>query len=249
LIYRRNSKEIDLLRKSAEVLVDTFDLVESIIEPGVRTIDLDKEIENFIVKKKAKPWFKNYRGYPASCSISVDEVVVHGIPDERTIKDGQLVSIDIGVEKEGYCSDAAKTYAVNNVDEKKQKLMKITEQSLYNGIKKAVEGNRLYDISYEIQRTAEEAGFSIVRDLVGHGIGTKPHEEPEIPNFGMPHKGPKILRGMVFAIEPMVNIGGYEIKILEDGWTVVTLDGKPSAHFEHTVVITKTGADILTKRN
>jgi len=247
VIHRRTEKEIDLLRKSAEILVKTFKLVENTVEEGIRTIDIDKEVEDFIIKNKARPWFKNYKGYPASCSISIDEVVVHGIPDNITLKKGQIVSIDIGVEKDGYCSDAARTYCIGQIDEIKRSLIRVTRQSLYNGIKKAEAGNRLYDISHEIQKTVEAEGFSVVRDMVGHGIGKKPHEEPEIPNYGLPNRGPRLLEGMVFAIEPMVNVGDYAIKILDDGWTVVTADGKPSAHFEHTIVIKKNGPEILTE--
>ncbi|RKY89886.1 type I methionyl aminopeptidase [candidate division KSB1 bacterium] len=246
MIYRRTKKEIELLKESSRILVETFKHVDKIIGAGVRMVDLDREIENFIKKNAANPWFKNYRGYPAASSISIDEVVVHGIPGERIIQEGQIVSIDIGVEKDGYCSDAAKTYIIGKVNGVKKKLVEVTKQALYNGIKKAVVGNRLYDISYEIQRTVESEGFSVVRELVGHGIGRKPHEEPEIPNFGSPNRGPRLLPGMIFAIEPMVNAGDYKIKILEDGWTVVTADGKPSAHFEHTIAITENKAEILT---
>ena len=248
MIYRRTSKEISVMKSAAKILVDTFQVVTNMIEPGMMTKDIDKAIEKFIEKSGAHPAFKGYKGFPGSACISIDEVVVHGIPDERVIKEGELVSMDIGVMLNGYFADAARTFAIGPVSEEKSKLLETTENSLIRGIEQAVEGNRISDISHAIQDRAESEGYSVVRELVGHGIGSSLHEEPEIPNFIENQRGPqpKIQSGMVFAIEPMINVGGSEITFLSDGWTVVTSDRKPSAHFEHTVVVTTNGPDVIT---
>ena len=249
MINRRSKQEIDIMRSSAKILVDTFHMVDNLLEPGLKTIDVDKEIEKFIVNAGGRPAFLGHKGYPGSSCISIDEVVVHGIPDDKVIEDGQLISIDIGVEYKSYYSDAARTFALGDLTPEKENLKKITEESLEKGIEKVVEGNRISDISMAIQNFVEPEGFSLVRDLVGHGIGSSLWEEPEIPNYYDERRGiqPKIMEGMVFAIEPMVNIGDHAINLLDDAWTVVTSDKKPSAHFEHTVAVTDNGPEILTK--
>lgn len=248
MINRRTSKELELMRTAARILVDTFHMVEEELKPGLTTKEIDDKIEKFIVNSDARPAFKGYKGFPGSSCISIDEVVVHGIPNQRIIAEGQLVSIDIGVEYKNYYSDSARTFVICSVTEEKQNLVKVTEDSLAKGIEQVIEGNRISDISHAIQSRIEPEGFSIVRDLVGHGIGTSLWEEPEIPNYVDERKGtqPKILSGMIFAIEPMVNIGDHQINFLSDGWTVVTSDNKPSAHFEHTVAVTDNGPEILT---
>lgn len=246
MINIRNAREIELLRKSAQIVVQALKLVESRIQPGLKTGDLDLEIADFIYSKNARPAFKGFSGYPANSCISVDEQVVHGIPGNRVLKEGEIVSVDIGVELNGYYGDAAKTFKVGAVDSEKERLMKITKESLDLAVEAAVVGNRLSDIGHAVQQHVEAAGFSVVRDLVGHGLGTEMHEPPQIPNYGPPGKGPRLKAGMVFAIEPMVNMGTFEVYTEDDDWTVVTADGKPSAHFEHDIVITDGKAEILT---
>ncbi len=246
MIYIRNSSEIEKIRKSARIVAEILSMIESRIQPGVSTEELDREIEEYILSKDARPAFKGFRGFPASSCISLNDEVVHGIPDTRKLESGDIASIDIGVELNGYYGDAAKTFAVGDVSDDKKRLMKITQESLYAGIEAAKESNRLSDISHAIQSYVEAAGFSVVRDLVGHGIGKQMHEEPQIPNYGEPNQGPRLKAGMVFAIEPMVNMGSYEVKTLSDNWTVATLDGLPSAHFEHDIVINGEKAEILS---
>ena len=246
MINIRNTREIELLRKSAQIVVGALKLVQSRIQPGLKTGDLDLEIADFIYSKNARPAFKGFHGYPANSCISVDEQVVHGIPGDRVLKEGEIVSVDIGVELNGYYGDAAKTFKVGVVDPEKERLMKYTKESLDLAVEAAVVGNRLSDIGHAVQQHVEAAGFSVVRDLVGHGLGTEMHEPPQIPNYGPPGKGPRLKAGMVFAIEPMVNMGSFEVYTENDAWTVVTSDGKPSAHFEHDIVITDSKAEILT---
>ena len=246
MIAIRTEEEIEKFRKSARILVDAFHAVEDALVPGVETRQLDDAAEALIRSNNARPAFKGYRGFPASVCVSIDQEVVHGIPGSRKLKEGQLVSIDLGVELDGYYTDAAKTYGIGDLPQPKQLLMDTTKAALHRGIKKCRQGNKLTDISHAIQTCVEAKGFSVVRALVGHGIGTQLHEEPQIPNFGLPRRGPKIMPGMVFAIEPMINLGGPEVKFLKDGWTVETSDGSPSAHFEHTVVITEGKPEILT---
>ncbi|MBN2412590.1 type I methionyl aminopeptidase [candidate division KSB1 bacterium] len=249
MIYIRNSREIEKIRKSARIVAEILTRIESRIQPGVSTEELDREIEEYILSKGAIPAFKGFHGFPASTCISLNDEVVHGIPDKRRLQSGDIVSIDVGVELDGYYGDAAKTFAVGNVSDEKKRLMKITQESLFIGIDAAKEGKRLSDISHAIQSYVEAAGFSVVRDLVGHGIGKQMHEEPQIPNYGAPNSGPRLKSGMVFAIEPMVNMGSYEVKTLPDNWTVATLDGLPSAHFEHDIVINGEKAEILSVEN
>jgi len=246
MIHIRSKREIELIRNSCRIVVETFRMVRGLIRPGVRTIEIDREVEKFITSKGARPAFKGYNGFPGSCCISVNEEVVHGIPGDRTLREGDIVSVDIGVECEGFFGDSAVTYAVGEIASDKRRLMEVTLDSLNEGVKKAVPQNRLSDISHTIQRIVEGAGYSVVRDLVGHGIGRQLHEEPQIPNYGSPNSGPRLRPGMVLAIEPMVNMGTYKVKTKRDKWTVVTKDGSPSAHFEHTVVVTENGPDILT---
>ncbi len=228
-------------------MAEVLEGIRKRISSGVKTRELDKFAESFIRSKGAKPAFKGYRGYPSSICASVNEQVVHGIPSSVKLKEGDIISIDIGVYYNGFYGDAALTLPVGEISSKAKKLLAVTEESLQVGIENAVTGNRLSDISFAIQNNVEPEGFSVVRNFVGHGIGRKLHEEPQIPNFGKPGQGPELMPGMTLAIEPMVNEGGWEISILNDGWTAVTKDQSLSAHFEHTVAITKNGYDVLTK--
>lgn len=246
MIPIREEWEIGRMRRSAALLVRTFREIEARVAPGVTSRALDEIAETVIRDGGGEPAFKGYKGYPATLCASVDDVVVHGIPDAAPIGSGSILSIDIGVLMDGYYSDAAKTFAVGDVPESSRMLMTTTLQALHRGIRKCRTGNHLSDVSHAIQATAEAGGYHVVRDLVGHGIGAALHEEPQIPNYGQPGRGPKLKAGMVFAIEPMVNAGTSSVEILEDGWTVRTKDRRPSAHFEHTVVITKGKPEILT---
>ena len=234
------------MKRSNTMVAEVFEKLKGIIEPGITTKELDQVAEDYILLKGARPAFKGYRGFPATLCISVNDEVVHGIPGQRRLKQGDIVSLDVGVNYLGYFGDAAITFPVGEVDPEAKRLLEVTEKALYIGIEKAKVGNRLFDISYAIQSWVESYGFSVVRDFVGHGIGRELHEEPQIPNFGVPHQGPRLGKGMVFALEPMVNEGTYEVRVLSDGWTVVTADGKRSAHFEHTIAITEDGAEILS---
>jgi methionyl aminopeptidase len=246
MIAIRSEREIELIRLSGRILAGALRLAEGLIAAGISTGELDDEIAAFIRAQGGTPAFKGYNGYPANSCISIDDQVVHGIPGKRTLKEGEIVSVDVGVLLQGYYSDAARTFRVGAVSELKERLMQVTRESLEKGIAAAVDGNRLSDIGHAVQSHVEAAGFSVVRDLVGHGIGQAIHEEPQIPNYGTPGQGPRLKSGMVFAIEPMVNAGSWQVKTLDDRWTVVTSDGKPSAHYEHTVVIRKGTAEILT---
>lgn len=248
MIELKSPHEIELMKAAGKIVAETHKLVKEEAKPGVSTLKLDELAEDFIRSQGAIPAFLNYRGYPATLCISIDEEVVHGIPSKRRIiKEGQLVSIDVGAKKDGYFGDAARSFFIGDPDEDAVKLLRITEEALAHGIEQALPGNFLGDISFAIQKTAEDNGFSVVRDLVGHGIGKHLHEEPQVPNYGTPKTGIKLKEGMTLAIEPMVNIGTWMVKILEDEWTVITTDGSRSAHFENTIVITKEGPEILTK--
>ncbi len=227
-------------------MAETLDLIEEEIKPGMSTKDLDKIAEDYIISRKAIPAFKGYHGYPAATCISIDEEVVHGIPGERRLVDGQIVSVDLGTIFGGYYGDAARTFAIGEISEEKKRLMKVTRECLDAAIAKVRDGMKLGEISHTVQTTAESAGFSVVRDMVGHGIGRAMHEDPQIPNYGPPEAGPVIKKGMVLAIEPMVNIGNYKVNQKADGWTIVTADGSPSAHYEHSVAVMENGGDILT---
>ncbi len=246
MIIIKNNKEIDLMRESGRLVAETLLLVEEKVRPGITTAEIDRIAEEFITKHGAKPSFKGLYGFPASLCISVNEQVVHGIPGGYVLKDGDIISIDCGAYLNGFHGDAARTFAVGNVSEEAKKLIKVTEESFFKGIEYAKIGNRLTDISHEIQCYVEASGFSVVRDFVGHGIGRVVHEDPEVPNFGKSGKGPKLVKGMTLAIEPMVNIGNYRVKTLSNDWTVVTSDGSLSAHYENTIVILPDGPEILT---
>ncbi len=246
MIIIKNSDEIALMRKAGRIVAETLLLLEENIKPGITTAELDRVAEEFITKHGAKPSFKGLYGFPSSLCISVNEQVVHGIPGNYKIKDGDIVSIDCGAFIDGFHGDAARTFPIGEVTNDAKRLIDVTKESFFQGIKYAKEGNRLGNISHEIQNYIEAAGFSVVRDFVGHGIGRKLHEDPEVPNFGREGKGTKLLNGMVLAIEPMVNMGNYKVKTLSNGWTVVTADATLSAHYENTVAILPDGPEILT---
>jgi methionyl aminopeptidase len=246
MIILKSKREIEIMRKAGRVVAETHAFLEKVIEPGITTKELDDLAENFIRNREAIPGFKGYGGFPGTICASVNEEVVHGIPSMRELREGDIISIDIGSIVDGYYGDAAKTYSVGKISETDQKLIDVTKESFYKGIEFAKVGNRLSDISHAIQTYVEENGFSVVTDYVGHGIGRNMHEEPPIPNFGPAGKGPRLQEGMVLAIEPMVNVGTRKVKVLSDNWTVVTLDKKNSAHYEHTIAITSEGPEILT---
>ncbi|MBB6216839.1 methionyl aminopeptidase [Anaerosolibacter carboniphilus] len=246
MIIVKSNKEIEYMREAGKIVAYVHEVLKDAIKPGLTTKELDEIAEREIVKHKALPAFKGYHGFPASICASVNEEVVHGIPGLKTLKDGDIISIDIGTIYNGYYGDAAKTHPVGKVSTEALRLIEVTRQSFYEGLRFCMEGNRLSDVSHAIQTYVEGQGFSVVRDFVGHGIGQNMHEDPQIPNFGLPGKGPRLGEGMVLAIEPMVNMGTYKVKTLLDNWTVVTLDGKMSAHYEHTLAITKDEPMILT---
>ncbi|MGB2600240.1 MAG: type I methionyl aminopeptidase [Candidatus Omnitrophota bacterium] len=242
-----SNADIRKIREAGKVVRDILAYAKELVREGVSTAFLDSEIEKKIAEKSGEPAFKGYKGYPSAICASVNSVVVHGIPSGKIVlREGDIVSIDVGIKKNGFYTDAAATFAVGKVDRKTARLMKITEKSLYEGIEEAVAGNRVGDISNAIQSIVEKNGYQEVRAFVGHGIGKELHEFPEVPNFGERGRGPRLKEGMILAIEPMVNTGTREIKVLEDGWTAVTEDGKLSAHFEHTVIVGKEKAEILT---
>ena len=247
MIYLRSPKEVEKIKASCEIVRDTLFLLEELIEVGIPTIELDKKAEEFIRSKGAKPGFKGLYGFPATLCISINDEVVHGIPSKRTLKDGDVVGIDCGSYLNGYYGDHAKTFKVGNVDSKTEKLLEVTNESLFKGIEQAVPGNKIGDISNAIQTHVEKYGYGIVKELVGHGIGEKLHEDPQIPNYGKKGIGPVIKPGMCFAIEPMINLGSEKVYTKSDDWTVCTQDGKPSAHFEHSITVTENGPIILTK--
>lgn len=246
MITLKSHDEIALMRKAGKIVGETLLLLEKEVKPGVKTADLDRMAEEFITKHGAKPSFKGLYGFPSSLCISVNDQVIHGFPGTYVLKEGDIVSIDCGAFFNGFHGDAARTFPVGNISGDAQKLIDITRESFFQGIKFAKEGNKLTDISYEIQSYVEAAGFSVVREFVGHGIGRKVHEDPDVPNFGKSGRGPKLLKGMVLAIEPMVNAGTHKVKTLKDGWTVVTSDSSLSAHYENTVAILSDGPEILT---
>lgn len=245
-IYYKTDEEIELIRHSCLLVGLAHAEVAKYLKPGVNTMTLDKIAEEFICDHNATPAFKGYQNFPATLCISINEQVVHGIPGKLELKCGDIVSIDCGVKCNGFFGDSAYTYCIGEVDEQRRKLLLVTKASLHKGIEQALNGARLGDISFAIQQHVETNGFSVVRELVGHGIGRQLHEAPEVPNYGKRGHGVKLLDGLVLAIEPMVNMGKRQVKHLSDGWTVVTLDNKPSAHFEHTIVIRKKEAEILS---
>ncbi|MDQ7094127.1 type I methionyl aminopeptidase [Desulfosporosinus sp. PR] len=247
MIELKNASQFEKMRKAGKIVADTLALMREVAKPGVTTLELDRKAEDYIRAQGAVPAFKGYNGFPATLCTSLNEQVVHGIPGLRSLESGDIISIDCGAVIDGYFGDAAVTLPVGEVDEDLLKLLKVTEESLMFGIAEAKTGNRLYDVSHAVQKHVEANGFSVVRDYVGHGIGRAMHEDPQIPNFGKPGRGPRLEIGMALAIEPMVNMGTYEVLTLKDHWTVVTKDMKPSAHFEHTVAITENGLEILTR--
>ena len=252
MVRIKTSHEIELIRESCKIVADVLKLVGTKIQPGVTTLDLDRLAEDYIRSFGGVPAFKGYGHkksnlFPATLCTSINDVVVHGIPSKRALHDGDIVSVDVGVKKEGFFGDGARTFAVWEISGEKQRLMKATEESLAKGIEQAVAGQRIHDISSAVQEHVEAHGFSVVRDLVGHGVGLELHEEPSVPNFGKRGTGIKIQDGMTLAIEPMVNAGSWEVEFGADGWTVKTRDGKPSAHFEHTIAVVDGKQEILTK--
>lgn len=252
MILIKSKKEVDFIRESCKIVAETLQLVKRYVRVGVTTGELDKIAEDYILSNNARAAFKGYSqggssiDFPGTICSSIDDEVVHGIPGSRALKNGEIISIDVGVEKNGYYGDAALTVAVGEISNEKSQLMKVTEESLYLGIEQAREGNRLFDISAAVQEHVESNGFSIVRDLCGHGCGKYLHEDPSIPNFGKKGTGAKLKAGMTLAIEPMVNLGSYKVKTGIDGWTILTSDNLPSAHFEHTILVTKDKPEILT---
>lgn len=243
----KTQEEIEILREAGKILSGIVGELKGSLTSGVTTKSVDQLAEELIRSKNVLPAFKGYRGFPGCVCMSVNEEVVHGIPSQRVLKEGDIVSVDVGIIYKNYYSDTAVTVGIGEISKELKNLLDVTEQALYRGIDKARANNHLSDISHAIQVYVESKDLAIVREFVGHGIGRHLHEDPEIPNFGLPGQGPTLKEGMVFAIEPMVNLGSWQTTILEDGWTVVTKDGRPSAHFEHTIVITKNGPEILTK--
>lgn len=247
MIIIKSDQEIDIMRESGKVTAHILKELENFIKPGISTMDIDQFVEKTILSNNMIPSFKGYNGFPASACVSINNEVVHGIPDAaRFLKEGDIVSVDVGCTYKGYVSDAARTYPVGAISPEAQKLIDATRDSFFEGLKFCRPGYRLSDISHAIQQKAESEGFSVIRDFVGHGVGRAMHEEPQIPNYGKPGRGPRLARGMVFAIEPMINQGNFEVDVLADNWTVVTLDGKLSAHYENTVVITDDEPELIT---
>lgn len=246
MIICKTPREIEIMREAGKIVALTHQELKKHIAPGITTKELDDIAEKFIRNCQAIPSFKGYNGFPGSICASVNEELVHGIPSNRVLKDGDIISLDIGAKYNGYHGDSAWTYSVGSIDEETERLLNVTEQSLFEGLKEAKPGERLSNISHAIQTYAESNGFSIVREYVGHGIGQDLHEDPQIPHYGPPNKGPRLKPGMVLCVEPMVNAGSRYVKTLADNWTVVTVDGKMCAHFEHTIAITETGYEILT---
>lgn len=242
MIFVKSARELEIMREAGRIVAQTHAEMKKLIAPGITTRELDAAADRVIREAGATPSFKGYHGYPAAICTSVNEELVHGIPGTRRLAEGDIISVDIGAHYRGYHGDSAWTYPVGRVSSEVDELLQVTEESLYEGLRMAVAGNRLLDISHAIQKFVETRGFSIVRDYVGHGIGSDMHEEPQIPNYGPPGKGPRLRPGMALAIEPMVNAGGPEVRTLSDDWTVVTMDGRLCAHFEHTVAIAEQGA-------
>jgi methionyl aminopeptidase len=252
MIYIKSPREIELIRKSCEIVAEVLKLVGASARAGVTTEELDRLAEDYIRSVGAEPAFKGYghgsqKPFPATLCTSIDEQVVHGIPGKRVLREGEILSVDVGVRYKGYYGDGAASFAVGDVGEEKRRLLRVTEEALYRGIEQARAGNRVHDISHAIQEYVEAHGFSVVRDLVGHGVGKLLHEEPPVPNFGTKGTGVRLKEGMTLAIEPMVNYGTWKVRVLPDGWTIVTEDAKPSAHFEHTVAIVNGKPEILTQ--
>lgn len=246
MIILKSLQEIEKIRSAGRIVAGTIEELKKRVCPGITTRELDRIAEEFIIKKGGAPAFKGYKGYPNTACISVNEEIVHGIPSERVLEEGDIVSIDLGVLLDGYYGDAAITLPVGRINNSTKRLLDVTEAALYRAIEKTVVGSRVSDISFTIQSYVENAGYSVVREFVGHGIGRSLHEDPPVPNFGEPGKGPRLKAGMVLAIEPMVNMGASDLFVLDNGWTAVTRDRSLSAHFEHTVAVTEGGPEILT---
>lgn len=246
MIASKTPREIEIMREACRIVALAHQELKKHISPGITTKELDAIAEQFILKFEAIPSFKGYNGFPGSICASVNNELVHGIPGDRVLKEGDIITIDIGAKYNGYHGDSAWTYPVGKIDEETKRLLDVTKESLYRGLKEAKPGVRLSNVSHAIQTYVESNGFSIVREYAGHGVGQELHEDPQIPHYGPPNKGPRLKTGMVLAIEPMVNAGSRYVKTLADDWTVVTVDGKMCAHFEHTVAITETGCEILT---
>lgn len=246
MILVKSSTEIEYMRESGKIVAKVHSVLKDMIKPGITTKELDEIAERIILEQGAQPAFKGYGGFPATICASVNEEVVHGIPGDRMLREGDIISIDVGALKNGYYGDSAKTYPVGQISTKAEKLIRVTRESFYEGLKFCKVGYRLSDVSHAIQMHVEAEGFSVVRDYVGHGIGASLHEDPQIPNYGPAGKGPRLSAGMVLAIEPMINAGRFSVRVLGDNWTVVTADGSLSAHYEHTIVITDEDPIILT---
>lgn len=246
MISIKNASELAIMRKACKITAAARALAGEMVRPGMTTKQIDRAVHDYIVSQGATPSFLHYSGYPASACISVNNTVIHGIPDGRVLREGDIVSVDVGACWHGFHGDCAATFACGSITSEAQKLIDVTKQSFFEGVKFAREGNRVSDISHAVQTYIEANGFSVVRSFVGHGVGEHLHEEPEVPNFGKPGRGPRLVRGMTIAVEPMVNVGTYEVRILKDGWTTVTADGKLSAHYENTLLITDGEPEILT---
>ena len=246
MITIKNERELESMRQACKITAAARAMAGEMVKPGVSTKAIDQAVHDYIVAQGAKPSFLGYNGFPGSACISVNNVVIHGIPGGYTLKEGDIVSVDVGAYYKGFHGDCAATFACGAISAEAQRLIDVTKQSFFEGIRFATQGHRVSDISHAIQTYVESNGFSVVRSFVGHGVGRQLHEEPEVPNFGKPGRGPRLLRGMTLAIEPMVNAGVYDVRVLKDGWTTVTADGKLSAHYENTVLITDGEPEILT---
>ena len=246
MICVKTERELEIMRKACKITAAARALAGEMVRPGVTTGEIDKAVHDFIVSQGAKPSFLHYQGYPASACISVNEVVIHGIPGKRVLKEGDIVSVDVGAYYQGFHGDCAATFACGTISQEAQRLIDVTKQSFFEGIRFARQGNRVSDISHAVQAYVEANGFSVVRAFVGHGVGEHLHEEPSVPNYGAPGKGPRLVKNMTIAVEPMVNMGSYDVRVLKDGWTTVTADGKLAAHYENSILITDGEAEILT---
>ena len=246
MICVKTERELEIMRRACKITAAARALAGEMVRPGVTTGEIDKAVHDFIVSQGAKPSFLHYQGYPASACISVNEVVIHGIPGNRVLKDGDIVSVDVGAYWQGFHGDCAATFACGNISQEAQRLIDVTKQSFFEGIRFARQGYRVSDISHAVQTYVEANGFSVVRAFVGHGVGEHLHEEPSVPNYGAPGKGPRLVKNMTIAVEPMVNMGTYDVRVLRDGWTTVTADGKLAAHYENSILITDGEAEILT---
>ena len=246
MICVKTERELEIMRRACKITAAARALAGEMVRPGVTTGEIDKAVHDFIVSQGAKPSFLHYQGYPASACISVNEVVIHGIPGKRVLREGDIVSVDVGAYYQGFHGDCAATFACGTISQEAQRLIDVTKQSFFEGVRFARQGNRVSDISHAVQAYVEANGFSVVRAFVGHGVGEHLHEEPSVPNYGAPGKGPRLVKNMTIAVEPMVNMGTYEVRVLKDGWTTVTADGKLAAHYENSILITDGEAEILT---